>query len=199
MASSSTSREARGAGRQQQRAVAVLFLVVLLLLPSLSLSFLLPALPSSSNSLSSLRPRPRARGGLVCKKGASSSSSGGGGGAAKGFGFGTKKDPKVDKYKYSGRLRPGEVSASRLVPADIMRPDYALDGYVCVRVCFPVCVRRRIDHRERWARWSRHPSMHPSIDQPFNPTHSKPKARDPPLPWMIEVKTPQDIAGACTR
>lgn len=52
------------------------------------------------------------------------------GGAAKGFGFGTKKDPKVDKYKYSGRLRPGQLSTSRLVPADIMRPDYALDGCV---------------------------------------------------------------------
>lgn len=26
---------------------------------------------------------------------------------------------------------------------------------------------------------------------------SKPKARDPPLPWMIEVKTPEDIAGTC--
>lgn len=26
---------------------------------------------------------------------------------------------------------------------------------------------------------------------------SKPKAKDPPLPWMIEVKTPEEIEGKC--
>lgn len=67
----------------------------------------------------------RRRGDLLCKKAAGG---GGGGGGAKGFGFGTKKDPKVDKYKYSGKLRPGTLGPFREVPPEIMRPDYALDG-----------------------------------------------------------------------
>ena len=89
---------------------------------------------SSSSSTAFLRAVPagsgwaRRRGEVVCKKAAGGG--GGGGGAAKGFGFGAKMDPKVDKYKYTGRLKPGVVGASRLVPADIMRPDYALDGCV---------------------------------------------------------------------
>lgn len=75
--------------------------------------------PSSSSSSSSRR-----RGEITCKKPEKKT----GGGASKGFGFGMKKDPKVDKYKYSGRLKPGVLSPTRLVPADTMRPDYALDG-----------------------------------------------------------------------
>lgn len=107
------------------RALPVAALALLLLLLPACMAFLQQPLRSS--------PRPgggRARGTVVCKKGAGGGAGGGGGGAAKGFGFGTKKDPKVDKYKYSGRLRPGELGSTRLVPADIMRPDYALDGWV---------------------------------------------------------------------
>ena len=86
--------------------------------PSSSLS------PSGITS-SSLQQRGRSRGNVVCKKGGSSSS---GPPASKGFGFGAK--PKADKYKYSGRLKPGVLSPIREVPEEIMRPDYALDGYV---------------------------------------------------------------------
>lgn len=126
------SREARASQRGAAQGALLLLLLLLVLLPSACLAFLQPpAAPPSSTAL-----RPRARGTVVCKKGGSSSGAGGGG-AAKGFGFGTKKDPKVDKYKYSGKLRPGELGASRLVPADIMRPDYALDGCIHeARVCF---------------------------------------------------------------
>ena len=80
-------------------------------------AFIIPSSTSSSSI--------RRRGHIECKKGGSSGSSGGGG-AAKGFGF--MKKAKADSYKYTGRLKPGDVGSSRLVPADIMRPDYALDG-----------------------------------------------------------------------
>lgn len=83
-----------------------------------------PLSPFATTS-SSLQQRGRSRGNVVCKKGGSSSS---GPPASKGFGFGAK--PKADKYKYSGRLKPGVLSPIREVPEEIMRPDYALDGYV---------------------------------------------------------------------
>ena len=67
----------------------------------------------------------RSRGDILCKKG---SSSGSGPPASKGFGFGAKKEAKGDKFKYTGRLKPGVLSPPRDVPADILRPDYALDG-----------------------------------------------------------------------
>ncbi|KAL1508158.1 hypothetical protein AB1Y20_007745 [Prymnesium parvum] len=41
-----------------------------------------------------------------------------------GFGTSTKKD----SFKYTGKLRPGKVSARREVPREIVCPDYARDG-----------------------------------------------------------------------
>jgi len=41
---------------------------------------------------------------------------------ARGFGAGPTA------FKYSGALRPGKLSPTSLVPAEIGRPDYALDG-----------------------------------------------------------------------
>lgn len=101
-----------------------------------------PSSPLSPTS-SSLQQRARSRGNVVCKKGSSSSSSSGPP-ASKGFGFGAK--PKADKYKYSGRLKPGVLSPTREVPAEIMRPDYALDGYVtlaCVFIPLMMIIRQR--------------------------------------------------------
>ena len=92
-----------------------------------------PLSPSGTTSSSLQQQRVRSRGTVVCKKGSSSSSSGPP--ASKGFGFGAK--PKADKYKYSGRLKPGVLSPMREVPEEIMRPDYALDGYV-PRACVGV-------------------------------------------------------------
>lgn len=124
MASTSKARASRALP------VAVLPLLFLLLPACMAFLQLQPKAPLA-RSHSSARPEGgRARGTVVCKKASSGGVGGGGGGAAKGFGFGTKKDPKVDKYKYSGRLRPGELGSTRLVPADIIQPDYALDGWV---------------------------------------------------------------------
>ncbi len=89
-----------------------------------------PAASRAGFGQAPLRRAGRARGDVLCKKGSGGSSSGPP--ASKGFGFGVKKDPLADKYKYSGRLKPGVLSPVREVPADIMRPDYALDGYVRV-------------------------------------------------------------------
>lgn len=43
---------------------------------------------------------------------------------AGGFGFGTKKK----SFPYTGTIRPAKMSPTRVVPDDIPRPDYAIDG-----------------------------------------------------------------------
>jgi len=42
--------------------------------------------------------------------------------------FGGFGKPKKDTYRYSGKLRPGRQSATREVPASILKPDYAASG-----------------------------------------------------------------------
>ena len=113
----------------------LVLVVVLLFEPAAAFQPSSPLSPSGTTSSSLQQQRVRSRGNVVCKKGSSSSS---GPPASKGFGFGAK--PKADKYKYSGRLKPGVLSPTREVPKEILRPDYALDGYVTLRVC--VCLRK---------------------------------------------------------
>lgn len=43
--------------------------------------------------------------------------------AGKGFGA-----PSAPKFKFTGKLKPGEISPTLLVPSHIGRPDYAVDG-----------------------------------------------------------------------
>lgn len=134
----------RGATFSPLLLVLQLFVLVAVLLcePTAAFQPSSPLSPSGTTSSSIQQQRVRSRGDVVCKKGSSSSSSGPP--ASKGFGFGAK--PKADKYKYSGRLKPGVLSPTREVPEEIMRPDYALDGYVigaCVCVCRRVLVLKR--------------------------------------------------------
>ena len=44
-------------------------------------------------------------------------------GAGKGFG-----SSSASKFKFTGKLQPGNISPTLLVPGHIARPDYALDG-----------------------------------------------------------------------
>jgi len=44
-------------------------------------------------------------------------------GAGKGFG-----SSSAPKFKFTGKIKPGDISPTLLVPGHIARPDYALDG-----------------------------------------------------------------------
>lgn len=45
--------------------------------------------------------------------------------AGKGFGSSSSSIPK---FKFTGKIKPGDISPTLLVPGTIARPDYALDG-----------------------------------------------------------------------
>eukprot|EP00953_Heterococcus_sp_UTEX-ZZ885_P008432 5057-Heterococcus_DN1.PRE.2 len=60
-------------------------------------------------------------------------------------GFGGK--PRVPKFKYTGSVRPGAMSPTRPVPAEIMRPEYADTGKVVTNPPrFPWVIEEKTAH-----------------------------------------------------
>jgi Metallopeptidase family M24 len=60
-------------------------------------------------------------------------------------GFGGK--PRVPKFKYTGSIRPGAMSPTRPVPAEIMRPEYADTGKVVTNPPrFPWVIEEKTAH-----------------------------------------------------